>query len=93
MQPKEFFCFLPFFVVLMSLSKWKPAVPWIIVIASIGIIYGIIMRELVEPDIFYGSDGKLLPNPKPELTPLLLKDVYPSLSAEVKLADFSYWSP
>jgi len=64
-QPKEFFCFLPFFVVLMSLSRWKPATPWIIVIASIGIIYGIIMRELVEPDIFYAADGKLLPNPKP----------------------------
>lgn len=92
-QSKEFLCFLPFFVVLMSLLKWKPAVPWIIVIAAIGIVYGIIMRELVEPDIFYDASGKLLPNPKPQLTPLLLKDVYPTLSSEVNLADFSYWNP
>lgn len=75
---KEFLCFLPFFVVLMSLSKWKPAVPWIIVIAALGIIYGVVMKEAVADDT---------------LTPKLLKDIYPTLASEVQLANFSYWSP
>ena len=48
---KEFLVFLPLFVILMTLSKWKPAVPWIIVIAAIGIIYGVIMKEIMEPDL------------------------------------------
>ena len=68
----------------MSLSKWKPAIPWIIVIAALGIIYGIIMREAVEPDTLYAAA---------KYTPLLLKDKYPTLSKDIILADFSYWSP
>ena len=68
----------------MSLSKWKPAIPWIIVIAALGIVYGIIMRELVEPDTAYAAA---------KFTPLLLKDKYPSLSKEIQLADFTYWTP
>lgn len=83
---KEFLCFLPFFVVLMSLSKWKPSVPWIIVIAALGIIYGVIMAELV------AAEGSKYEDPT-NLTPKLLRDVYPSLVQEVQLADFSYWSP
>lgn len=47
MQEKEFFPFLVFFVALMSLLKWKPQVPWIIVIAILGIIYGAVMKECV----------------------------------------------
>ena len=85
-QMKEFLCFLPFFVVLMSLSKWKPAVPWIIVIAALGIIYGVIMAELVQ------TEGLKYEDPS-NMTPKLLRDVYPSLVKEVQLADFSYWSP
>ena len=77
-QMKEFLCFLPFFVVLMSLSKWKPSIPWIIIIAALGIIYGVIMKEAVADDT---------------LTPKLLKDIYPTLASEVQLANFSYWSP
>lgn len=42
-EMKEFLTFLPYFVVLMSLLKWKPSVPWIIVIAAIGVIHGVIM--------------------------------------------------
>lgn len=49
-QMKEFLCFLPFFVVLMSLSKWKPAIPWIVVIAALGITYGVIMAEGIKND-------------------------------------------
>ena len=40
MQEKEFYTFLPFFIILMTLLKWKPKIPWIIVIAVIGVIYG-----------------------------------------------------
>lgn len=77
-QSKEFLCFLPFFLVLMSLLRWKPAVPWIIVVAALGIVYGVIMKEAVGDDT---------------LTPKLLKDIYPKLATEVQLADFSYWNP
>lgn len=40
--------FLPFFIgfiILMSLLKWKPQHPWIIVVAILGIIYGAIMKS------------------------------------------------
>jgi len=67
----------------MSLSRWKPAVPWIIVIAALGIVYGMIMRLVVEPDVKYADAS---------YTPFLLKDKYPTLSSEIILADFSYWS-
>jgi len=77
-QSKEFLCFLPFFLVLMSLLRWKPSVPWIIVIAALGVLYGVIMKEAVGDDT---------------LTPKLLKDIYPKLATEVQLADFSYWNP
>ena len=69
----------------MSLSKWKPAIPWIIIIAAIGIIYGVVMKELVEPDIT--DPTKLL------YTPRLLKHIYPSLSDKVTLGQFGYWTP
>ena len=78
MQTKEFFCFLPFYVALMSLLRWKPQIPWIIVIAVIGIIYGIVMKEVIAD---------------PVKTPTLLKDVYPTLSEGVQLAQFDYWTP
>ena len=61
-QWKEFFCFLPFYVSLMFLLKYKPQIPWIIVIAILGVIYGAIMKEGV-------ADQKM--------TPVLLRDIYP----------------
>lgn len=39
-----------FFTVLMSLFAWKPTVPWIIVIAILGIVYGVVMKEAVADD-------------------------------------------
>jgi len=84
---KEFLVFLPLFVILMTLSKWKPAVPWIIVIAAIGIIYGVIMKEIMEPDLDVKSWKKY------QSTPVLLKNIYPSLSDKVTLGQFGYWSP
>lgn len=77
-QWKEFFCFLPFYVSLMFLLKYKPQIPWIIVIAILGVIYGAIMKEGVND---------------PKMTPVLLRDIYPQLTNSVQLADFSYWSP
>jgi SulP family sulfate permease len=77
-QMKEFLCFLPLFVILMTLSKWKPAVPWIIVIAALGITYGVVMKQAVADPLY---------------TPVLLKDIYPSLAGEVNLGYFGYWSP
>lgn len=77
-QWKEFFCFLPFYVSLMFLLKYKPQIPWIIVIAILGVIYGAIMKEGVND---------------PKMTPVLLRDIYPQLTTSVQLADFTYWSP
>lgn len=44
MQWKEFAPFLVFFILLMSLMKWVPGRPWIILVAILGIIYGAIMK-------------------------------------------------
>lgn len=67
-----------FFTVLMSLFAWKPTVPWIIVIAILGIVYGVVMKEAVADDT---------------MTPMMLQDLYPRMANETQLADFSYWSP
>ena len=75
---KDFFCFLPFFAVLMTLLRWKPSVPWIVIIAALGVIYGVIMEEVV---------GNI------KYTPVLLREIYPSLAQEVKLGQFGYWTP
>lgn len=40
LDPVEFTPFLIFFVALMSLLQWKPKVPWIIIVAIIGCLYG-----------------------------------------------------
>ena len=77
-EMKEFFTFLPYFIVLMSLLRWKPSVPWIIVIAAMGVIHGLIMAKAV--------DDKAL-------TPFMLKEKYPTLTTEIELWNFSYWTP
>jgi hypothetical protein len=64
LQYKEFLPFLVFFVALMYLLKYKPQIPWIIVVAFVGIIYGVIMKEVV------GNK---------DIQPLLLMDLYPQM--------------
>jgi len=44
MQPKELLPFLVFFVLLMSLMKWVPGRPWIVLVAVLGILYGWITK-------------------------------------------------
>ena len=43
----EFTPFLIFFGILMYLSKYLPGRPWIILIALLGIIYGVVMAKFV----------------------------------------------
>ena len=57
---------MPFFIALTLLLKWKPKTPWIILISIIGIIYGAIMKNLVENNA--------------EFAPKILKDIYPEMS-------------
>jgi len=44
MQQKELLPFLVFFVLLMSLMKWVPGRPWIVLVAVLGILYGWITK-------------------------------------------------
>lgn len=83
-DPIEFVPFLVLFITLMLLSKYLPGRPWIILIAIIGIIYGFVTAKYAnEPDPEKGTDIK----------PKLLRELYPTLSTEITLWEFDYWTP
>lgn len=65
---KEFLPFIVFFTALMILLKWKPNIPWIIVIAILGITYGYVMVDVVKDE---------------NLSPVLLSNIYPKMATEV----------
>jgi len=44
MRQTELLPFLVFFVLLMSLLKWAPGRPWIVLVAVLGILYGWITK-------------------------------------------------
>lgn len=66
LQWKEFIPFFIGFVFLMSLLKWKPQIPWIIVVAILGVIYGAIMHSAA-PDIAPETLGDIYPKMKNEV--------------------------
>jgi hypothetical protein len=68
LQWKEFLPFLVFFVILMSLLKWRPQYPWIIVVAALGMMYGVIMEKAVANE---------------SATPEMLKNIYPKMSTDI----------
>jgi hypothetical protein len=48
LEGREFGPFLVFFILLMYLMWWKPKMPWIILVALVGCIYGGILSVVSE---------------------------------------------
>lgn len=70
MQWKEFIPFLLGFIALMYLLKYYPKGPWIIIVSVVGIVYGMIMKNLVEDQ---------------STTPRMLRDLYPTMATKTVL--------